>query len=114
MTSVLIERGKNGILLSCKATGHAGYAGRGFDIVCSAVTVLIRTTMEVVSGLPGVKLDSDVSRRGNLSFTVNADQPDDFILARLIYAGDFLETGLGSVSREYPEYLELKTVIIEI
>ena len=114
MTSVLIERGKNGMLLSCRAEGHAGYAGRGFDIVCSAVTVLIRTTMEVVSGLPGIRLDSDISRRGNLSFTVNADQLDDIILAKLVLAGDFLETGLGSVSREYPEYLELKTVIIEI
>lgn len=110
MTSVLIKRSDKGVLLSCKAKGHAGYAWRGFDIVCSAVTVLIRTTVQIISELPGVKLDLDCSQRGNLSFTVNTNQ-FNCNLDKLIFAGDFLETGLGSVAKEYPEYLEIKTVI---
>ncbi len=114
MTSVLLKRSKQGVLLGCNAEGHAGYAGRGYDIVCSAVSVLLRTAMQVVQALPGIQLDSDVSRRGSLSFAVNTSQLDKKNLAELIFAGDFLQTGLGSVAKEYPEYLELTTVTIEI
>ena len=110
MTTVLLRRSERGVLLGCKAEGHAGYAGAGFDIVCSAVTVLLRTALQVISELPGVTIDSDCSQRGNLSFTVNTNQ-FNCNLDKLIFAGDFLETGLGSVAKEYPEYLEIKTVI---
>lgn len=110
MTVVLLRRSKQGVLLGCRAEGHAGYAGAGFDIVCSAVTVLLRTAMQVVSGLPGVTMNSDCSERGNLSFEIGTDQLDESILDKLVFAGDFLETGLGSVAKEFPEYLKLKTV----
>lgn len=105
MTSVLIERSENGRLVSCRAEGHAGYAERGSDIVCSAVTVLIRTTLQVLSGLPGVKLETDASERGKISFKVLGFTSD--CEAELKYAGDFLMVGLYSISKEYPDNLEL-------
>ncbi|MCR5494148.1 MAG: ribosomal-processing cysteine protease Prp [Treponema sp.] len=110
MTTVLLRRSQEGVLLACRAKGHAGYAGAGFDIVCSSITILLRTTMQVISEIPGIKLNSDCSERGNLSFEVDTNQLDDNNLDRLVFAGDFLETGLGSVAKEYPEYLEVKTV----
>lgn len=105
MTSVLVERDENGVLLSCKAEGHAGYAERGSDIVCSAVTVLIRTTLQVVSELAGVKLEFDASKRGKLNFKVLSFPSD--VEEKLKVAGDFLAIGLGSIAKEYPDNLEL-------
>ncbi|MBQ5999428.1 MAG: ribosomal-processing cysteine protease Prp [Treponema sp.] len=106
MTSVLIERSKNGVLVSCRAEGHSGYAVRGSDIVCSAVTVLIRTTLQVLSGLPGVELETDTSQRGYVSFKVLQSFSSE-CEEKLKYAGDFLVTGLASVQEEFPENLEL-------
>lgn len=106
MVSVRIKRSKTGVLLGCCAEGHAGYAGQGSDIVCSAVSVLIRTTMQVVSGLPGVNLESNIARRGFVEFKVLSDFSSD-VEEKLKFAGDFLQAGLESVAREFPDNLKL-------
>ena len=106
MTSVLIERSKSGMLVSCRAKGHSGYAERGSDIVCSAITVLIRTTLQVLSGLPGVKIKVNSSERGFIDFEILKGFPSE-MEEKLKYAGDFLQTGLESVAKEYPDNLEL-------
>ena len=106
MTSVLIERSKTGVLVGCTAEGHARYAERGSDIVCSAVTVLIRTTLRVLSGLPAVNLETDTSKRGFIRFRVLKGFPSE-VEEKLKYAGDFLQTGLESVAKEFPDNLKL-------
>ncbi len=106
MTSVLIERSKTGVLVGCTAEGHARYAERGSDIVCSAVTVLIRTTLQVLSGLPAVNLETDTSKRGFIRFRVLKGFPSE-VEEKLKYAGDFLQTGLESVAKEFPDNLKL-------
>lgn len=106
MTSVLIERSKTGVLLSCTAEGHAGYAERGSDIVCGAITVLIRTTLQVLSGLHAVNLESDTSRRGFIGFKVLKGFPSE-AEEKLKYAGDFLQTGLETLAAEFPDNLKL-------
>lgn len=106
MTSVLIERSKTGVLIGCTAEGHAGYAERGSDIVCSAVTVLIRTTLQVLSGLPAVNLETDTSKRGFIRFRVLKGFSSE-VEEKLKYAGDFLQTGLESVAKEFPDNLKL-------
>lgn len=105
MTSVLIERDENGVPVSCKAEGHAGYAKRGSDIVCSAVTVLIRTALHVISELPDVKLEVDASERGRINFRVLSFPSGSE--EKLKVAGDFLAVGLGSIAEDYPDNLEL-------
>ena len=106
MTSVLIERSKTGVLLGCTAKGHAGYAERGSDIVCSAVTVLIRTTLQVLSELTALNLETDTSKRGSIGFKVLKGFPSG-IEEKLKYAGDFLQVGLESVAKEFPDNLKL-------
>lgn len=106
MTSVLIERSKTGVLIGCTAEGHAGYAERGSDIVCSAVSVLIRTTLQVLSGLPAVNLETDASKRGYIRFRVLKGFPSE-VEEKLKYAGDFLQAGLESVANEFPDNLKL-------
>ena len=108
MINVLLERRNNGSLVSLKAEGHAGYAVRGFDIVCSAVSVLIKTTMQVLEETGGINLESECPERGFVSFRVKSEKPDSILEERLKYAGDFLAAGLGTVEQEYPEYLKIK------
>ena len=108
MISVLLTRGKNGALVSCRAQGHARFAEKGSDIVCSAVTVLLRTTMQVLCGIEGVIVRADASERGSLDFDVSAENAPAESRTALVYAGRFLEAGLASLVREYPRNVELK------
>ncbi|MCL2127433.1 MAG: ribosomal-processing cysteine protease Prp, partial [Treponema sp.] len=50
---------ENGVLKTCKATGHAGAGRKGADIVCAAVSVLMRTAVRALSGKKGVTVRCD-------------------------------------------------------
>ena len=108
MISVQLARAKDGSLASCRALGHARFAERGSDIVCSAVTVLLRTTMQALSETEGVFVRLDAPDRGALDFDVSAESAPAESRAALVYAGRFLEAGLASLVREYPRNVELK------
>jgi uncharacterized protein len=108
MTKIQLVRGVHGEIRSCRAEGHAEYSAKGTDIVCAAVTILLRTAMQVLSATDGVAVTSDTSLRGSVFFSVRADSPGLEISARLICAGDFLEAGLCSLSGEYPGNIEFR------
>ena len=108
MISVSLARGKDGALASCRAQGHARFAEKGNDIVCSAVTVLLRTTMQALSETEGVIVRADAKARGALDFDVSAENAPAASRCALVYAGRFLEAGIASLAREYPSNVELK------
>ena len=103
MTEILLVKAKDGSSLECKASGHAGFAGKGKDIVCSAVTILMRTAIEVFLSTGGIKLETDTSCRGYLSFTAGAQKSDPLLKERISTIGDFLKEGLDSLSKEFPK-----------
>lgn len=107
MITVLFRRSKDGMIYSCYAEGHAGYSGKGFDIVCSAVTVLLKTTVLVLSKTSGIELKTDCQKRGSLSFQVFLRERNPISESKLEYAGKFLETGLESVKKEFPQCLKI-------
>lgn len=112
MTKILLRRASSGELLSCSAKGHAGYAESGLDIVCSAISVLMRTVLQVLSELEKLELDVSV-KKGDIEFSVKNESHSlsDDLKAELKYSGDFLEKGFSSISKEYPEYVRfVKTV----
>ncbi|MCK9169132.1 MAG: ribosomal-processing cysteine protease Prp [Treponema sp.] len=108
MTSVLLVRGGNGTFRSCRADGHAGFAAPGSDIVCSAVSVLLRTTMQTLEDSDDILLEADTSSRGMLFFSARAKRTSLETETRLVYAGDFLEHGIASLVKEYPGNVELQ------
>ena len=112
MINVLIERRNNGALVSLKAEGHAGYAAKGFDIVCSAVSVLIKTTLQVLETTSGISLETESPVRGFVSFKIENKNLDFQLEERLIYAGDFLAAGLGTVQEEYPKHLKVQYITV--
>ncbi len=107
MTRVQLTRRTDGGLVSCRASGHAGYAERGSDIVCSALTVLLRTTVQVLSEREGITVDATAVARGELCFTAASCGAVNDSEAWLQYAGIFLEKGLTALKNEFPAYIEL-------
>ncbi len=103
MTSITLSYGKNGVIKKCQANGHANFSKKGTDIVCAAVTVLIRTAMQVLSHNEDVLLIADASARGNLSFSVEAKTESPETEAQLKCIGDFLRTGILALTKEFPE-----------
>jgi uncharacterized protein YsxB (DUF464 family) len=93
-----------GLLRSCSVMGHADAGPRGGDIVCAAVSVLLRTALRTLSGREGIRIRGDAPERGALWLETDyTGEGRGFLSA----AGAFLVEGIKSVSEEYPDYCTL-------
>jgi hypothetical protein len=91
---------EDGTLRACKAVGHAGAGKTGTDIVCAAVSVLMRTALSTLSNRKGVTLKSGAPEKGQLWLETDYETDGkEFLFA----AGVFLIEGLKSVAQEYPK-----------
>ena len=90
----------DGTLKACKASGHSGVGKAGTDIVCAAVSVLMKTAFIVLSGRNGITVRGGAPEPGQmwLETEYNADGK-----AFLSAAGVFLIEGLKSVAQEFPQ-----------
>jgi len=102
---VLVELDADSRLLSFEAAGHANHGIKGYDIVCAAVTILLRTTVRVLSS---IEADVRAEKRGNLQFRIL--RSDDEQAERLRYAAEFLWLGITSLQEEYPQALQCKKI----
>jgi uncharacterized protein YsxB (DUF464 family) len=94
----------DGILKACKAEGHAKAGKAGSDIVCAAVSVLMRTAMLTLSNREGIKAPGGAPEPGQMWLKVEYEAGGkDFLFA----AGTFLLEGLNSIAQEYPENCKL-------
>ena len=101
----------NGVLRACKAFGHAGAGKAGTDIVCAAVSVLVRTALITLSGRKGITIQGGAPERGQLWLETDYDaEGKDFLFA----AGVFLIEGLKSVAQEYPQNCTLNITELNI
>jgi len=90
----------DGVLMACKANGHAGAGKAGSDIVCAAVSVLFRTAISVLSGRDGITIRFGAPEKGQLWLEADYKaEGKDFLST----AGVFLIEGLKSVAQEYPK-----------
>ena len=99
---------EDGTLRSCKASGHAGAGKAGADIVCAAVSVLMRTAYSVLSGREGITLNGEAPEKGQMRLdTGYTAEGKDFLFA----VGQFLINGLSSVAQEYPKNCRLNITV---
>ena len=90
----------DGVLRACKASGHAKAGKTGTDIVCAAVSVLMRTACCILSGRKGIVFNGGAPEKGQLWLEVEYDaEGKDFLFA----AGIFLIEGLKSIALEFPK-----------
>lgn len=107
MTKVLLVKASDGSKLHTVSEGHAEFAEKGKDIVCSAVTILMRTAIEMLSKTSEIELKTDTSLRGYLSFEARILKDDQKLKERLSTIGDFLKEGFESLSKEFPQNVKL-------
>ncbi|MBR7065061.1 MAG: ribosomal-processing cysteine protease Prp [Treponema sp.] len=105
MTKIVLVQSETGLFRSCVAEGHAGFAKKGSDIVCSSISVLLRTTIQVLSNKCGTALKTFATERGKLEFFVEDVSSCDgspSLENVLLFAKEFLVAGFSSLSKEYP------------
>lgn len=109
MVRIELFRCEDGSLCGFRAEGHTGYAARGSDIVCAAVSALTTVTvlgLEQRLGLePYVAVDEE---RGYLECRLDRERTPAEAWAR---AQDLLETlalGLNEIAKDYSSYVRVK------
>ncbi|MBQ9630825.1 MAG: ribosomal-processing cysteine protease Prp [Treponema sp.] len=121
MTRVKLVQTAQGYFRYCKAEGHSGFAKAGADIVCSAISVLFRTTLKILEDTEGLSVKSNITKRGTLEFwiadekSLNKSEKLQSAIKNILpklegilkYTNDFLVTGLSSLQSEYPGNVEV-------
>ena len=108
MIQIVMNCTKNGELVFCEAKGHSLFSVKGSDIVCSAVTSLLRTSLYVLESNDSVTVKASATERGMLSFGVEKKSEDEKASYLLMHSKDFLEKGLTLICEQYPENVSLK------
>lgn len=111
MVRVQVVRRTDGAVQSFAASGHAGHAEYGYDIVCAAVSVLTQAAvlgLERHAGLqPAVEIDDAT---GFLSCRLASLPATDerFVKGQAIL--ETMVTGLVETARSYPDSIQVKEV----
>ena len=94
-------RSQDECITGFEATGHAGYAEAGYDIVCAAVSILTTTCANALETVAGVKPTVKTSD-GRMHVTLPKDSGHD---AQVIL--QTLRQGLRDLAEEYSRYILL-------
>ena len=107
MIEVVVRIGSDGLMNRVRAQGHSGLGIAGTDVVCAAVTALLRTAARVLESDSLVQVDGAASRRGDLEFEVR-EVPDS---RRQWFRGvqDSLLFGIADIAAEEPGHCSLTT-----
>lgn len=88
MVNIILKRNKKGRLYSLKASGHAGYAPAGQDIVCAAVSIL---TVNTANSIETLTQDDVVSKMdeetGFLEFELRTVSDESSLLMEAMLLG---------------------------
>ena len=85
---------------------------KGNDIVCAAESSLMRTAIQVLESTQALTVRKDVSTRGTLAFHVECEYPAaPELQGRLKCVADFLRTGFGDLTLEYPANVQMREEI---
>ena len=110
MINITLKRKKSGELYSCRVEGHAGYASKGEDIVCAAVSILVRVAVLQLQEwkLSGENLEVslDSQRTGVVDFCVG--KHGERLHEALVHLFSFLKLGFESISCEYQDCIRLE------
>lgn len=110
MVRVEVYRSASGEVRGFLAAGHAGYAEKGDDIVCAAVSALTQTAVNALEEHAAVKPVVEVDKKsGRLRCELPAVlDPKQAERAQIIL--ESMVTGLRGIAREYGDYIQLKEV----
>ena len=111
MLEILITLDTYRVLREIRASGHAGDAAKGTNIVCSAATSLLRSACRTVISDKDIKSSFIAAESGKIDFSIHYYEKLKSEWLKGIT--DYLLTGLTDLDNEYPEYFEINITIIE-
>ena len=97
---------KNGALVGFDAEGHTGYADRGEDIVCAAVSAVTQTAVIGITELIKAPCALEVTD-GELHLMLSKSVKGELLKKAELILGTML-LGLRSIETDYSDYLRLK------
>lgn len=103
MTQVTLKKASTtGEFISCTAVGHSGYAKSGSDIVCAAISIILKVAIKTLEQY-GAKLVIQSSGEGNLYFCI--EDKNSIKCLQLVCMADIIENGMRSLSKDYSAYV---------
>ena len=93
----------NDAITTLQAKGHSGYAEAGKDIVCSAVSTIMQTTLNGLLEVTKTDVDYEVNQDiPFLRITVKAEDEKAQILMKSAYLA------LKQIADDYKKYIKIK------
>lgn len=106
MIAVVVVLDDQGVLSRMDLSGHAGYWEGGDDPACAAITLLVRSVARLVASLDDWTVNGEARKPGALSMEIEKRPMDSDVWLRGVT--DTLLQGLGDISQEYPNSINLK------
>ncbi len=109
MTKCILYRDERNGWSGFEASGHAGWAEAGQDIVCAAVSVLTITCVNALESVCGIRPRVTGGEDGRLACSLPADMSEtQYHDAQILLGG--LHQGLRDLAAEYPGHFTLQLV----
>jgi hypothetical protein len=103
LVEVHIRRDSRERLSSFFATGHAGWADLGEDIVCAAVSTLLQAALLGLTEVLGVKVDGS-RKSGSMSLAWPAEARDDAGVRAIV---ETVARSIASLAKQYPDHISM-------
>lgn len=100
MVLVTVVVDGNGMMRRATAAGHALGLQKGDNIVCAAVTILLRTAARLLESKNGVDVSGGPGARGEFSLTIESVDQDRVEFVKT--TGDYLLRGIRDLQAEFP------------
>ncbi|MDR1866943.1 MAG: ribosomal-processing cysteine protease Prp [Treponema sp.] len=100
----------NDVIQRCTVHGHAAFNQKGSDVVCAAVSILIRTAVSLFTNHKGITVENEAPGRGIAWFQVKSVNTEKEFVKTV---GIFLFEGVCSVVQEYPERCTVRITKIQ-
>lgn len=101
MIIVAVVYDRSDMIECVSVSGHASGLKKGGNIVCAAVTALVRTAARLLEELPGVDVSGGPGERGEFELCV--DVVDKRRVEYVKAVGDYLITGIKDLRDEFPD-----------
>lgn len=106
MTNITFYKNDNGDIVKYIFSGHTGFDVQGYDIVCSAMSVLALTGINALESICNIDVKHEIED-GYLEVSL----PENLNDSKRHEANIVLETilvGVKSTMESYPDYITLK------
>jgi uncharacterized protein YsxB (DUF464 family) len=105
VVAVVVEFFPDSCLKSLSIQGHAETEKKGNDLLCAALSVLVRTALHALTKEKRLALKGDIEKVGLLELTIFSytDNISDWLKG----ITDFLMTGLFDLMLEFPQNLSI-------